>query len=75
MRSSRRDFLKSAAACAAGSAFAGCVGGRSSGAGTRLAAPKFMWAYLAHFGMKMWERRRHYPDLKVDAVGCLFTKK
>ena len=25
-----------------------------------------MWAYLAHFGMKLWERRLHYRELKVD---------
>lgn len=61
----RRDFLKGAAAVAAGAALGGCVSRIPSAAG-RLVAPKFMWAYLAHFGVKMWERRLHYTDLKVD---------
>ena len=64
MKSSRREFLKTAAAGAAGATFGGCVS--SSPVAARLAAPKFMWAYLAHFGMKLWERRCHYTDLKVD---------
>ncbi len=61
----RLDFLKAASACAVGTALGGCTS-RAIGCGTRLAAPKFMWGYLAHFGMKMWESRLHYTDLKVD---------
>ena len=61
----RRDFLKEAAAVAADATLGGCVSRIPSAAG-RLVAPKFMWAYLAHFGVKMWERRIHYTDLKVD---------
>lgn len=81
-RQGRRDFLKSAAMGVAASALGGCattgtrdacpcrVGSDGRVAcptrPQRLAAPKFMWAYLAHFGMKMWEKRCHYTDLKVD---------
>lgn len=65
MEESRRGFLKGAAAVAAGAALGGCASRIPSAAG-RLAAPKFMWAYLAHFGVKMWEGRLHYTDLKVD---------
>ena len=65
MKSTRRDFLKGTAAVAAGAALGGCASG-ISGVGTRLVPPKFMWAYLAHFGMKLWERRLHYTELKVD---------
>ena len=61
----RLDFLKSVSAGAAGVALGGCAA-RFPGGHARLTAPKFMWAYLAHFGMKMWERRIHYADLKVD---------
>ena len=61
----RLDFLKSVSAGAAGVALGGCAA-KFPGGHARLAAPKFMWAYLAHFGMKMWERRIHYADLKVD---------
>ena len=64
----RRTFIRGAAAIAAGAALEGCQTARSVIAPyqTRLATPKFMWAYLAHFGVKMWERRLHYTDLKVD---------
>ena len=61
----RRDFLKIAAAGVAGAAIGGCVSKVPSVA-TRAVPPKFMWAYLAHFGMKLWEQRCHYTDLKVD---------
>ena len=65
MQNGRRDFLKATAAGMAGMTLGGCASSalpRSA----RLAPPKFMWAYLAHFGMKLWERRCHYTDLKVD---------
>ena len=64
----RRTFIRGAAAIAAGAALEGCQTACSVIAPyqTRLATPKFMWAYLAHFGVKMWERRLHYTDLKVD---------
>ena len=65
MAGTRRDFLKTAAACAAGAAIGGCIN-RGVPMGKRVSAPKFMWAYLAHFGMKLWERRCHYRELKVD---------
>ena len=50
------------AACAA---IGGCAG-LKSGAQTRVLPPRMMWAYLAQLGMKMWERRIRYTDLKVD---------
>ena len=65
MEQNRRDFLKGAAACAAGAALAGCTATRTAGQ-QRLLPPRMMWAYLAQLGMKMWERRIHYTDLKVD---------
>ena len=65
MSNTRRDFLKTAAACVAGAAIGGCIN-RGVPMGKRVSAPKFMWAYLAHFGMKLWERRCHYRELKVD---------
>ena len=65
MEQGRRGFLKGAAAMAAGVALGGCAGGRST-VRRRLMPPRMMWAYLAQFGMKMWERRIHYTDLKVD---------
>ena len=65
MMDTRRDFLRSAAACAAGMAMGGCAS-RIAGGEARLPAPRFMWAYFAQFGMKMWERRAHYTELKVD---------
>ena len=64
MKQTRRGFLKTAAYSAVSAALDGCVS-RAPGV-ARLAPPKFMWAYLAHFGMKLWERRCHYTDLKVD---------
>ena len=64
MKQTRRGFLKTAACSAASAALGGCASRAPCVA--RLAAPKFMWAYLAHFGMKLWERRCHYTDLKVD---------
>ena len=64
MEKTRREFLKASAAVVAGSMLGGCMSRAPCVA--RLAAPKFMWAYLAHFGMKLWERRCHYTDLKVD---------
>ncbi|MBR3222466.1 MAG: hypothetical protein IKF72_09590 [Kiritimatiellae bacterium] len=57
--------MKSAAAGAAVAALGGCAS-RVPSAAARVAQPRFMWAYLAHFGMKMWESRSHYADLKVD---------
>ncbi len=62
----RRDFLKFASAGVAGTALGGCLSEKMPFAAARIAPPKFMWAYLAHFGMKLWERRCHYTDLKVD---------
>ena len=64
----RRTFLKGLAAGGADAAMAGCASKVLPGGpyATRLDAPRFMWAYLAHFGMKLWERRVHYTDLKVD---------
>ena len=42
----------------------------------RPAPPQFMWAYLAQFGLKMWERRKHYTDLMVDdAVWAALTER
>ena len=64
MKQTRRDFLLGAAG-AAGVLASGCAGvGRN--AQKRLLPPRFMWAYLAQLGMKLWERRIHYTDLKVD---------
>ena len=65
MGNGRREFLKTTAAGVAGMALGGCAS-RGVPRTARLAPPKFMWAYLAHFGMKMWEKRSHYTDLKVD---------
>ena len=65
----RRDFLRGMVASGAAAAMAGCVGKAALPGGpyaTRLDAPRFIWAYLAHFGMKLWQRRDHYTDLKVD---------
>lgn len=68
MGKTRRDFIKETVAATAGAAMSGCTIGTSAiTRGTfRPAPPKFMWAYLAHFGMKLWERRLHYTELKVD---------
>ena len=57
--------MKDMAACAAGMAVGGCVG-TGSGVNARVLPPRMMWAYLAQLGMKMWEKRIHYTDLKVD---------
>ena len=60
----RRDFILGAAG-AAGAVASGCAGlGKVSN--RRLLPPRMMWAYLAQFGIKLWERRKHYTDLKVD---------
>ena len=64
MKGTRRNFLNGAAAAAVGAVLGGCASRMPAAA--RLATPRFMWAYLAHFGVKMWERRLHYTDLKVD---------
>ena len=61
----RREFVKGTVALAAGIAFGGCAGTKAV-AQQRLLPPRMMWAYLAQLGMKMWERRLHYTDLKVD---------
>lgn len=61
----RRDFL-AGLSCAAGGAVCGCASRVAHAKGARQAPPRFMWAYLAHFGMKLWESRLHYADLKVD---------
>ena len=65
MEQNRRDFLKTAT-CAAGAALGGCTGTRPAAGTARLLPPRMMWGYLAQLGMKMWERRLHYTDLKVD---------
>jgi hypothetical protein len=52
-------------ACAAGAMVSGCVNFGKT-AKQRLLPPRIMWAYLAQHGMKLWERRKHYTDLKVD---------
>ena len=64
MNGTRRDFLNGVAATAVGAALGGCAGRMPAAA--RLATPRFMWAYLAHFGVKMWERRLRYTELKLD---------
>ena len=64
MKETRRGFLNVAATAAVGAALGGCTSRMPAAA--RLATPRFMWAYLAHFGVKMWERRLHYTELKVD---------
>jgi hypothetical protein len=64
MEQTRRDFLLGTAG-AAGALMSGCAGSAFASK-QRLLSPKFMWAYLAHFGMKLWERRLHYTELKVD---------
>ena len=64
MEGTRRSFLNGAAAAAVGAVLGGCASRMPTA--TRLTTPRFMWAYLAHFGMKLWERRCHYTDLKVD---------
>ena len=66
MKKNRREFLKDMAAGAAALAVAGCAGTGRAVARERLLPPRMMWAYLAQLGMKMWERRSHYTDLKVD---------
>ncbi len=64
MMQTRRDFILGAAG-AAGVVASGCAGlGKVSN--RRLLPPRMMWAYLAQFGIKLWERRKHYTDLKVD---------
>ena len=60
----RRDFILGAAG-AAGAMASGCAG-LGKAASQRLLPPRMMWAYLAQFGMKLWERRKHYTDLKLD---------
>jgi hypothetical protein len=64
MMQTRRDFILGAAG-AAGAMASGCVG-LGNAASRRLLPPRIMWAYLAQLGMKLWERRKHYTDLKVD---------
>lgn len=64
MMQSRRDFIMGTA-CAAGAMVSGCVNFGKT-AKQRLLPPRIMWAYLAQHGMKLWERRKHYTDLKVD---------
>ncbi len=64
MEQTRRDFLLGTAG-AAGALMSGCASSAFASK-QRLHSPKFMWAYLAHFGMKLWERRLHYTELKVD---------
>ena len=68
MEKTRRCFLNDMTAATAGMAISGCAIGTSAGAKHvfRPAPPRFMWAYLAQFGMKVWESRRHYTDLMVD---------
>ena len=68
MEHGRREFLRDLAGAGAAAALAGCAGKVMPGGAyaTRAETPRFMWAYLAHFGMKLWERRCHYTDLKVD---------
>ena len=68
MEHGRREFLRDLAGAGAAAALAGCASKVVPGGAyaTRAATPRFMWAYLAHFGMKLWERRCHYTDLKVD---------
>ena len=62
----RREFMAGLSGAAACGALAGCAGLGTAAKAPRLREPRFMWAYLAHFGMKLWERRLHYTDLKVD---------
>ena len=66
----RREFLEDLSLAAAGASLAGCRATKvltpTEAAARRLSQPRFMWAYLAHFGMKLWESRCHYADLKVD---------
>ena len=64
MMQTRRDFILGAAG-AVGAMASGCVG-LGKVANQRLLTPRMMWAYLAQFGMKLWERRKHYTDLKLD---------
>ena len=66
---SRREMIGDLAMVASAAMLGGC-GARGRGfaatVGSRLAAPRFMWAYLAQFGMKLWEKRCSNTDLKVD---------
>lgn len=66
----RREFLGDLSLAAAGASLVGCRATKvltpTEAAARRLSQPRFMWAYLAHFGMKLWESRCHYADLKVD---------
>ena len=64
MMQTRRDFILGAAG-AAGAMASGCAG-LGKVANRRLLPPRMMWAYLAQLGMKLWERRKHYTDLKLD---------
>ena len=63
MTPTRRGFITGAVAASAGAMLAGCTTAQRA---FRPAPPKFMWAYLAQFGLKRWESRNHYTDLMVD---------
>ena len=72
MKLTRREFAAEAFA-AAGAMLAGCTTAQRT---FRPAPPQFMWAYLAQFGLKMWESRNHYTDLMVDdAVWVALTER
>ena len=60
----RREFIGNVTALATTGALGGCALPRA--AVPRAAMPKEMWGFLAHFGVKMWERRADYPRFDFD---------
>ena len=61
----RRSFLGGLGGFAASAALAGQAALASSGP-KRMAQPRFMWAYLAQFGMKLWEQNVSSAELRLD---------
>ena len=76
MEHGRREFLRDLAGAGAAVALAGCASKAVPGGAyaTRAATPRFMWAFLAHFGMKPWyyrtqEDKREKILKSIDIVG------
>ena len=63
----RREFLGMAGGALLGAAFSGCAGaGAARGRPVRAMLPRETWAFLAHLGAKMWERRVGNTDVQID---------
>ena len=82
MEYARREFLSDLAGAGAAVALAGCASKTAPGGAyaTRAATPRFMWAYLAHFGMKPWyyrtqEDKREKILKSIDIVGEIIGSK